>query len=194
MRDVLLRVKQGHLSLTEVGTLAIIGHYGFVRKNRACTMFGRLAISTRLTALVAALAYTLLPATLLAKCGCDDCVCSAETDAGNCCCTQAKFTTEVKAHSCCKPQIAACPTCGNAALATSAVSGCACQPEYSSPAPSQPVLRSSALEDQAAPTADHFAPVLPVQRPESDTFYRLADLDPTADTPPLHLLHCVWRN
>jgi hypothetical protein len=188
MRDALLRVKQARLSLTQLGTCAIIWMCNLQRDSRPLAMFHRFTTLTRLTALVAVFAYTLLPATLLAKCGCGDCVCSVATDSGSCCCTG-----EVKAHSCCKPKVAGCPSCGHQTTAASAISSCACQPEYSSPAPSQPIPRSSALQDQA-PTADYFVAALPVHRPQSDAFYPLADLDPTEGAPPLHLLNCVWRN
>jgi hypothetical protein len=144
------------------------------------------SLAIRLTALLAAGAFALVPADLLAGCGCEVCACAmADPGAGGCCCTN----KAVKTGGCCEPGVARLPTCDQE-LANQIPGGCSCQKATPS---QQPVTRVASEESQPESAIATFAvayPAIPADAPAASASAWDQRLSPV----PARILFCVWRN
>jgi hypothetical protein len=152
----------------------------------------RLAQSTlvRLTALAAAMAFAILPAELLASCGCDDCGCPAAAgDAAGCCCVG----TAIQAPDCCHA-----PATNSSARPAIQPAGCGCQQTV----PLQPAGIRVSSEDSRSHESRRGEPFFqPALRAHGDldraggAFVSLSATEqPAFADVPVRVMFCVWRN
>ena len=134
---------------------------------------------TRAAVYLAVFVYALVPGVALAQCSCPGCPCLVEQDVQDCCCS-----AEEGLHVCCEAGRESC----EAELVR-----CRCEPTFNGREPAAQVQRAEQSEMQIdiASAAHPFALVAAVQSELKPT---IADLDPAACAPPIHLLNCVWRN
>jgi len=146
----------------------------------------------RLTALAAAMAFAILPAELLANCGCDDCGCPAATgEAAGCCCVG----TAMQVPDCCHGKQ---PAADNPAQTAIQPAGCNCQRTV----PLQPAGIRVSSEDSRSHESRRGEPVfLPALPAHGDldraggAFVSLtATEQPAFAAVPVRVMFCVWRN
>jgi len=150
-------------------------------------MFRAATVLTRTAVYLAVLVYALLPGATLAECGCPDCACFSAEGSEGCCCSGGGETP-----TCCLAGEDGCKHCDTHQPAVQTAS-CHCHQHFTGhePVPQNKRSETTEQEGQSAPVAE-LAQV--VGRPQSGSVSSIADRDPTAHAPPIHLMNCVWRN
>jgi hypothetical protein len=146
------------------------------------------------------LAYALVPPGLLAACGCGECACAAEDEAGKCCCSLSlNLGVQASAESsglkpCCRAKAESQAAEGEAAASCqqncSAQDACECSPTDGS----QPASTAQTEVKQQKQSLPLVAFISQVDYPPVSRSSDIGGLAPLAPSPPLRILLCVWRN